>query len=822
MTVLLFRILTIILFFASFTVQAKPIVFRTTDFAPEPDSAFSIFGKAELAVYQAFIKKYPDIQPESNPLGLQFDGAAGEAPLLMSLAGGTAPEVIHVNTRQSGSFAGRGFVHALDAFIDLEQTAEQARAADNFDPDIMYRDEFEARVSPPLRDAVYREGPDGKKHVYWLPFSNWYRVLAYNKYLFREAGIDPENGYPKTWDELMAVGRILQKPEQDSYGILLDTSGGASWIALPFFYSMGSQIVTRDAKGDWWAAFNDPGSIEAADFYLQLVDGPWKDATGKQRYGIGHTANPWQQWTRGRLGMTFLYINDTLINIDDLISSSTANEVGLVPVPQSYAGTSTTELHVRGLGITTTTTDPEIIRAAWRFVRFVGSPEAQSAVVRTYVENGYGRFIDPVKLAQYGYPEYAASVPTQWANTLHYAMEHCRPEPYGKNCQAYILRASKPLETAVDEKLPREPNKEVRLARLQELYDEAVAEVNEKMLGQIPPEKMKQRRWAAGAILAFMISSFGWLFVYIWRIFTPQAGEATRRPGSRSVMALLLLAPALLTILIFNYYPLLRGAVMAFQDVNVLGGSTFVGLDNFASVLFDKVFWISILRTFEYVFWSLLFVFSAPIVLALILSEIPLGKVFFRVVYYLPAVLSGLVVMLMWKMFFEPTEAGLFNQVLGWWGIEPQRWLHDKSLAMISILLPLGWAGLGPGCLIYLAALKTVPDDLYEAAAIDGAGIWKRVWHVTLPTIRPLMLIQLIFVLIGAFQSADNVLVMTGGGPDYATHVTGLEIFYSAYVYQRFGTAIAIAWILGFLLIGLTMWQMKRISNMTFTTAAAD
>ena len=84
------------------------------------------------------------------------------------------------------------------------------------------------------------------------------------------------------------------------------------------------------------------------------------------------------------------------------------------------------------------------------------------------------------------------------------------------------------------------------------------------------------------------------------------------------------------------------------------------------------------------------------------------------------------------------------------------------------------------------------------------------------------MLIQLIFVLIGAFQSADNVLVMTGGGPDYATHVTGLEIFYSAYVYQRFGTAIAIAWILGFLLIGLTMWQMKRISNMTFTTAAAD
>ena len=103
----------------------------------------------------------------------------------MSLAGGTAPEVIHVNTRQSGSFVGRGFIHSLDAFIDLDQGAAEARAAGTFDPDIMYRDEFEARVSPPLRDAVYREGPNGKKSVHWLPFSNWYRVLAYNKNLFR-------------------------------------------------------------------------------------------------------------------------------------------------------------------------------------------------------------------------------------------------------------------------------------------------------------------------------------------------------------------------------------------------------------------------------------------------------------------------------------------------------------------------------------------------------------------------------------------------------------------------------------------------------------
>ena len=88
--------------------------------------------------------------------------------------------------------------------------------------------------------------------------------------------------------------------------------------------------------------------------------------------------------------------------------------------------------------------------------------------------------------------------------------------------------------------------------------------------------------------------------------------------------------------------------------------------------------------------------------------------------------------------------------------------MKDKSQAMVSILLPLAWAGLGPGCLIYLAALKTVPLETYEASAIDGAGFFARIWHVTLPSIRPLIMIQFIFVLIGAFQSADNVLVMTG------------------------------------------------------------
>jgi len=806
------------------TAPAREVSIRTTDFAPGPDSAFSISGKAELAVYRAFRAKYPDIHPEANALALRFEGAAGEAPLLMSIAGGTAPNVIQVNTRQSGSYIGRNFLLPLDDFINADLTEAEARAQGIFDEDVMYREELEARLRPQVWEAVHRHGADGRDHFYLLPFDYFVRIMAYNKSLFQASGLDPETGYPKTWDEMMAVARRIQDPDKGQYGLLVSDTGGASWAALPLFLSMGTQIVARDAEtGYWQATFNDRGAIEAADYYLQLVEGPWTDpVSGTTRYGVGRSRDSWHLWDKGQIGMAFLYMNDLLMNMDSHIAGLNPEEVGLVPIPRSPRGKSITELHMRGLGICATTTDPAQIKAAWRFIRFVGSPEAKREVVRTYVENGYGGFIDPVKLERYGYGEYAKSVPRQWAETLHFSMQNCAPEPYGKNCQVYIERASRPLQTAFAEDLARNSDREARLVRLQELYDEAVADVNEKMLGQVPEETMRFRRKVAAAVLTVMLAAFVSLFAYVWRLFTPkkQAG-IPRRPFRKVALAYLMLMPAVTTILVFNYYPLLRGAVMAFQDYNVLGGSEFIGLDNFASVLFDKVVWISFLRTGEYVFWSLLLVFVPPILLALILSEIPAGKVLFRVLYYLPAVVSGLVVMLMWKMFFDPSESGMLNQVLGVLGIGAQKWLQDKSLAMVSIIIPLAWAGMGPGCLIYLAALKTVPEDLYEAAAIDGAGVLGRIWNITLPTIKPLILIQLIFVLIGTFQSADNVLVMTGGGPDYATHVVGLEIFYNAYVYLRFGAAVAIAWILGLVLIGLTMLQMKRISRMSYTTAGS-
>ena len=160
----------------------------------------------------------------------------------------------------------------------------------------------------------------------------------------------------------------------------------------------------------------------------------------------------------------------------------------------------------------------------------------------------------------------------------------------------------------------------------------------------------------------------------------------------------------------------------------------------------------------KYVVLYALFGFASPIILAFLLTEIPKGKILFRTLYYLPAVLSGIVVMFLWKGFYA--QYGMINEVLNFFigllniipgvAIEEihKAWLRDPNFALLCVLLPVIWLGAGPGCLIYLAALKTIPEDLYEAADIDGAGIFHKVFHIAIPGIKGLIIINFILVLI--------------------------------------------------------------------------
>ena len=290
----------------------------------------------------------------------------------------------------------------------------------------------------------------------------------------------------------------------------------------------------------------------------------------------------------------------------------------------------------------------------------------------------------------------------------------------------------------------------------------------------------------------------------------------------RALVPWLFLAPAVLSILVWSYYPLFKGALMAFQDYHIVGDAAWTGLDNFIRVATDAGFWKAWGRTLEYVALTLFFGFLAPVFLALMLCEIPRGKIFFRFLYFLPHLTSALVVTLLWKLMFAPGPDGILNGLVGFFGIAPKDWLADPAWAMVCCIMPGVWAGAGISSLIYIAALESLPRDYYEAAAMEGAGILTRFRHITFPQIAPLMVINFVGAFIAAFQGMGSIFLLTFGGPGDATQVVSLQIWKEAYNNLRFSTATTMAWFLGIALIAFTYLQIRLLRKVEFRQAAMN
>jgi multiple sugar transport system permease protein len=325
-------------------------------------------------------------------------------------------------------------------------------------------------------------------------------------------------------------------------------------------------------------------------------------------------------------------------------------------------------------------------------------------------------------------------------------------------------------------------------------------------------------------------------------------------------------------------------------------------------------------RTFYYALLVIGLGFWPPILVAILLDEVPTKtlKYVFRTIFYLPSIVSGIIMVFLWREFYDPSESGILNQIVmsvnhlgpvagtilklvligcwlsliafvfscavklkelswpvrtvialfafgllvatiwplvkafigpgelvieaqnldpdrvtGWSGllsylsgfvgqfnVEPLGWIEDPGMAMVCVVIPMVWATAGPGCIIYLAALKTVPEDLVEAAALDGAGIIQRICYITLPRIKFLILINLLGAVVGALKGGTNfILVLTGGGPNGATRTLGLEIFQRAWMELDFSAGAAMGWVLGAIVIVLTCFQLRRMSRATFKTA---
>ena len=759
-------------------------------------------GRASRAIVDAFERAHPNIHLESAQ-GLQIGGPGAESNLLLAFAGGTAPDVVYVNFRSSASYIQQGFLLPLDD--ELKR-----------DPDVLAR--IQPTLLPILKDA-------GHGHIYSIPFLAAVQALYYRKDMFQSAGLDPDKP-PRNWDEFYADAQALTDQPKGVWGFEFGTDSDASaywWIN--FLWQAGGEVIKRNPKGQWVAAFNTPAGVTALEFYKKLLTDPWKGKDGKTYVGVAtHSSTLGQDRATSKVAMWFQYQSNVIANQADATQIN-PSVVGIAPMPKGPTGITANEANAYMYGISSQIKDQRVRAAAWQFVKFMASDDADRIRTKSYVEAGLGNTVNPVALQKYGYEDYTSPQSKVWLKTNQALFTHGHPEPYGENMSQIYNLLGVPLG-----EIEQNPNADPTV-----LLDKAARAVDAKLTGYVAPRVMRVRRtlaWTVFTVLFVLTGVYlGWLGKR-WRdakeIQRKSRLYATRPSGlplSVHLLIWLFMLPAVLSILVWRYYPLGRGLVMAFQEYHILGSSHFVGLDNFIDLFTADTFWYSVRNSFLYTGISLTLGFFLPLAVAFGLTEVPRGKILFRTLYYLPAITAPLAISFMWKWFEDGTPAGLFNSLLfsaaQTFGLHPDpvKWLDNPKIALLSVILPAVWASAGPGSLIYQAALRSIPDEMYEAADLDGAGIWTKIWRVTLPTLKPLIIINLVGAVIGSFQATDNILVMTGGGPLYATQTLGLEIWYNAFLFLKFGYATAAAWVMGALLIGFTMYQLRIMKDLRFAAA---
>lgn len=288
---------------------------------------------------------------------------------------------------------------------------------------------------------------------------------------------------------------------------------------------------------------------------------------------------------------------------------------------------------------------------------------------------------------------------------------------------------------------------------------------------------------------------------------------AARRPRSRrrrltyALTVAVFLLPSLIPLLAFVIGPMVSAAWTSLHSWNLIGPMEWVGLDNYAHLLTDPATHQAFLHTLYYIVGYLPLVYFGGLALALALNTKLKGRSILRGVYFLPVVTSWIVVALVWRWLLNPST-GVVNTALSWVGIDGPGWWADPAWAMPSIIIASAWKDLGFVMVILLAGLQAIDPELLDAARVDGAGWWRRLFSVVLPLLSPSTFFVVVISLINGFQVFDQVYAMTGGGPGGSTQVVVQQIYDLTFRYGAAGEASALSWLLFAVVLGVTVVQI--------------
>ena len=744
---------------------------------------------SEMQTMTEIVEKYENENPGVKVVMGQSaarDLVSDPQRVLCAIVGGDPPDIIEFDRYAVGEWAARGAFMPLDEFV----LQDKAR------PDGVKKEAFYA---PCWDEATY----GGK--LYGIPKGADDRALYYNKDMLIKKGLVDDKGEarpPKDWKELREYANKLSEYDLDSSNNKrLRVAGfcpnwGNSWLYI-YGWQNNAKFMSDDGTR---CTLNEPRVVEALGFMKSIYD----DLGGAAAvYGFqgGFLPGEMDPFLTGKVAMKI----DGNWFLKTVAQFKPEMNYGICPAPMAQAG----ETRISWLGgwawvIPKGAKHP---KEAWEFIRKVSSLETADhlAEIQRRTEASQGRLFIPELSAnrlitEHIFKKYLKDNPRADRRLVEgmqvfidlLPVSKYRPvSPVGMLLWNQHVRAFEKAIFALpgDGMTP------------QKALDQSTEIVQRDLDRVLRPDPGAEVQWDQMAILYFGLILAAAVGMAVWFYTRFKGGIQARQEAWAGWW---FVSPWLIGFLVFTGGPILCSLLMAFCKYDAMSPSKFVGLRNFIEINSDDVFWKSL--------WNTLFmVMGVPLgmafglAVAMILNTNVRGMPIYRTLFYLPAIVPGVASALLWMWMFN---GGILNSVLAKFGIDGPNWLFSREWSKPALVLQALW-GAGSGMIVWLAGLKAISPELYEAAAIDGANVFQRFWNVTIPMLTPYIFFNLIMGLIGTFQIFTPAYLMTSGGPNDSTLFYSYNLFNHAFRYMHMGYASALAWVLFAIVFVLTMCQLR-------------
>jgi multiple sugar transport system permease protein len=716
--------------------------------------------------------------------------------LLVEQAAGLTPDVIFCGGSYT-QMAEHGMLADLTPFLKNDKTVHLA----DYYPEDLKAFQLEGKLYALPRDIA----PMG--------------LVYYNKSIFDRAHIPYPDG-SWSWDyvphpergnkDFLTVAKALTMPAKDGQPATFGYGAGdPTWTMDNFIYSSGGALVDNVFKPTK-LLYEDPKVVKAIQLTqdLEYKYNVSPSPVDLQSSGLG-TVGAHDLFAQGRLGMYVCGIwevprfREEIKTFDWDIAAFPMGPTGLRGVQTGWSG----------YGMAATSKHKQ---EAWELLTYLSGPNGLSRLAKSGLAQPAIAKLANSSLWLDGLRPKNRKLTIEEVPYIHYDVLY--PEWDQINTKfinpklQLVWNNTLTAQQAVDQFVPP----------AQQLLDELNHPVDHPKLN-----------WSAA--ISFMALITLLIVVWVW-----QGARADIRMGRRlgrpteSRAAYAFISPWIIGAVVFLLAPMLVSLVLAFSSWNMIEPARWVGVGNLTEMAGDQQFWKSLEVTGVYTIFSVPLGIAGSLALALLLNAKIRGQSIFRTAFYLPSVASAVAASLIWLKIFDP-EGGLLNYVLNelhltiifqWLHLtDPTKgfvnWLGSEKTALGSLIIMSLW-GIGGGMVIFLAGLQGIPQAYYEAASLDGANVWQKFRHVTLPLLTPTIFFTLVIGVIGSFQVFTQGFVMTGGGPNNATLFYVLYLYQNAFEFLKMGYASALAWVLFIIILVCTLIQMKTARWVHYGEAEAQ